>query len=125
MAYIESRLDQWARWFYCRNDNGLGYPEKSLMYRIQHEGIVITKSQRNRYLPTHDNAETIEKLVCLMAQVQKPLADALRQYYLGREKTVALKARAIGMSETQFKEYVHRATAWLLGALTIMNNRYP
>ena len=116
--YIERRLQTWADWF-MRDLHGLGYSRESSIMMFQ-KGIKFGKDKAYNLLvlQTNESAEEIEKLVVEMSGQNLKMADALRKYYLGREPILRLKAKALGISEAQFKILLGMARQWLAGRLS-------
>ncbi len=117
--YIESRLQEWADWFLRGNNYGIGYPHESFITMLE-KGLTAKKKKAFKLpiLPTCESAEEIEKFVVEMLHQNRPMAEALRKYYFGREPTIQLKAKAFGISEPQFKVLLRMARQWLAGRLS-------
>ena len=117
--YIENRLQEWADWFIRGNTYGIGYPHESAVTMIE-KGLTAKKKKAFKLpiLPTNESAEEMEKFVVEMSRQNQQMADALRKYYFGREPTINLKAKAFGISMTQFKMLLRMARQWLAGRLS-------
>ncbi len=95
----------------------MGYPGKSTLALLrEYQGVVI-RVQGIKPLPTHEQAEQIEKLVAELAMQNERLAKVLRQNYLG-VGTAMRKARQIGLSYAHFKVQLDMAWYWVAGRLT-------
>lgn len=120
IAYIESRLQEWAEWFSRGNLAGIGYPNRSIEYRIYREGGVLIKGTGEKPSPVNEAAEEIEKLVKEMAMHNQLLASVLRCHYFS-QGSLRIKSKRVGISHTQFKHYVDMAHWWLVGRISIKN----
>src|SRR4051812_3042610 len=120
--YVEYRLERWADWNRRKNDNGLGYAKESTIYRMMHIGC-LSKENNSNYsdhpaftMPAE--IEETETLIKQMWEANHKIADALRKFYLGNERTVGQKAKALGVSVSQFRVHVDMAKCWLAGRLS-------
>lgn len=120
-AYVEGRLQQWAEWHTRNNDNGIGYRRQSNEYLIMRDKGVMIKGTTQFYLPTNNEAEEIERLICEFAQysiAHGKMADALVQNYCYRG-SVKQKAKDLGYTRSYFLELVGRARQWVEGRLSL------
>lgn len=117
--YVETRLQEWADWFIRGNTYGIGYPHESAITMVK-KGVTVKKKKDFKLpiLPTNESAEEVEKFVVEMSHQNRQMADALRKFYFGREPTIALKAKAFGVSAAQFKILLGMARQWLAGRLS-------
>lgn len=118
--YIEDRLCDWANWCIRGLDGGLGYPKQSIIHILMKNGYV-EKRKKNKplYIETNDSAEEMETLILSLAKYNSNLANAIRLQYIERA-TQLQKAKILGSSLTQFKQYLIIGKAWLAGGLTIL-----
>ncbi len=116
--YVEYRLEHWADWNKRKNDNGLGYPKESTIYRMMHIGCLSKDQHIPQTFSIPAEVDEIEQLIKQMWEQNKRIADALRKFYLGDEKNIRMKASALELSVTQFKVHVDMAKYWLAGRLS-------
>jgi hypothetical protein len=116
MAYVERRLDHWAKWFNSSNHYGLGFRSETIEHVLMTVGIMI-KSTDIKPLPSDEEAEEIEQLVREMACHNSKMADALRIHYFDRKKARD-RSPAMQISASQFRNYVSMAKQWLAGRLS-------
>ncbi len=118
--YVESRLKRWAKWFSSKDNHGLNYQSKSLIYRMAHEAYVSIKNNTSSPLPVNILAEEIESIINEMFHENltfQRCAIALREEYLNKKKYQRERATAVGMSVTQFKMHVDKARVYIAGVL--------
>ena len=118
--YVEYRLQEWARWFSSGRFCGLGFPSRSIEYRLMTEAV-IEKCRGKRPLSCNEEAEEMEKFVKEMSEQNQKMALALRCYYFhggGLRK----KAKLLKISHTQLKYYVDMGIQWLMGRLSVKNS---
>ena len=115
--YLEDRLDEWADWSLRIEDNGLGYPRRTIEARLRDEGGVLISGTGCRPLPVHEKAEEMERFIVELYKHKDVLGKALRTQYL-EVGTVKYKAKKANTSLSQFKVYVKMAKTWLAGRLS-------
>ena len=118
--YVESRLKRWAMWVLSKDNPGLNYSKKSLIYRMMNEAYVSLKYQSNKSSPSDPLADEIEEIINAMFKESltfQRCAIALREDYLSRKKHQHDRAAAVNMSVTRFKIHVERARMYLAGVL--------
>jgi hypothetical protein len=124
-TYVEYRLRDWGYWFVKDFSNGLGYPKATIEWRIMTEGI-LTKSTGSKTLPSHADAEEIEKLVNELNEYNDDLGSAVRSKYIESLKQfrdfsdaeVESKLAAMrGISPRRFRDLIFLAKTWLAGRL--------
>lgn len=117
--YIEMRLSQWAEWHCKDNRYGIGYPSCSVEYRLMIEGFIPRNKYANQILPSHSEAEEMEKLIKEMSCYNRTMAQAIRCHYLSNGG-LRIKAKRVEVSHMQFKYYVDMAHQWLAGRFSGM-----
>lgn len=120
-AYVEKRLEHWARWFTSSHHYGLGFHSETIEYILMTVGALI-KSTGVKPLPVDEDAEEIEALVREMAEHNSKMATALRIHYFDRKKSRD-RADSLQISASQFKICVNMAKQWLAGRLSAYPHR--
>lgn len=120
--YVKQRLYDWADWYSRGNLHGLGYPDRTIEYRLMKEGGVLIKGTGHKSPPTNESAEEIERLVNEMARQNEAMALALRYQYFNHGN-LNKKAETLGISRTRFKNYLEMAHQWMAGRLSVRNYR--
>ncbi len=120
LKYLEERLYQWAEWYSSGNCYGLGYPSRSLEYRLLHEGT-LSRNPFYKPMPSNEKAEEIEHWVKEMGQQNNLMASALRCHYFSAG-SLRIKSKNLNISHTQFKYYVDMAHQWLAGRISAIPN---
>jgi len=115
---LEERLEKWGNWCVREEDNGLGYPSRSLDAIVLEEAGVLEKRRGHRAIPINPNVDEIESMVRELSKRDPILAKALREKYVGRG-TLKARANNLGISYSTFKIYVELAKYWLAGRLSI------
>src|SRR5690242_7072537 len=103
-----------------KDNPGVDFKGKSLIYRMMHEAYVALKDSSPSPLPSNLLAEEIESIICEMFHESltfQRCAIALREEYLSKKKYQSDRAMAVGMSLTQFKMHVDRARVYIAGVL--------
>ncbi len=117
--YLESRLGEWAEWLRGGNHLGIGYPRQSILALILEGKFIAQKRKSRGILETNENAEEIEKLVCEMSEYKFEMAQALRLYYLD-SLSLRSSSKKLGISYTQYKNYVQLGKQWLAGRFSVI-----
>ena len=118
LFYIEARLTRWAEWHTKENELGLGYPSRSLEYRLLHEGIVM-RSSHSLATSVHCQrpVEEVEALMEELSRYHHPMAIALCHYYFSKG-SLREKAKGMKISHVHYKHLVDLAHQWLIGRLS-------
>src|SRR5690348_15469883 len=64
--YVESRLKRWAKWVLSKDNPGLNYSKKSLIYRMMHEAYVSLRHHDSKSLPADPLADEVENIINTM-----------------------------------------------------------
>lgn len=115
--YVKERLYDWADWYSRGNLYGLGYPDRTIEYRLMREGGLLIRGTGKKSPPTNAAAEEIEQCVNEMGQQNALMALALRYHYF-TYGSLRKKSKSLGISHVQFKIYVDMAKQWLTGRLS-------
>ena len=117
IAQVDCRLMHWAEWVRMRSDGGLGYPKKSIEYRMYRERIheAGTKTSFVQIIPTDEEAEEMEKLIRIAPEHYKQIiiAKYLCNY------TDQTTAKEIRCGTTAVRKYLDECHVWLAARLNI------
>lgn len=116
LAYVETRLLEWADWSKKGNGFGLGFPSKTPEQILRECGGVWIKAIGGKSFISHPRAEEIERYLCELAQGKRFLALVLRTHYL-YVGTVVQKAKRVHVSYSQYRVQLECGKHWLLGRL--------
>jgi len=116
-SYLERRLEEWANWYSCYGDLGLGYPHKSIEGKLIDNGGILIKRTQPHDFASNTDAEEIENFVTELAKQNPSLAIVLREEYFSSGITHQ-KARRVNLSYSHFRTQLDKAKQWMLGRLS-------
>lgn len=119
--YVDNQLQRWAAWYFAVLTDGLGYPKRSVEGALLDSGGVLIRSTRGKSIPTNEDAEQIDKLLCELGQYKPELASAVKIRYTSRKIKTSLESLKIPYPT--YKVRLQEGLAWLAGNLTA-NYRY-
>ncbi len=120
--YVDDRLELWADWYIRIENNGLGYPNKTMEQRLKEHGGLFVKSIGPKIPPSNHAAEEVEEYVSELFKQNSLLATVLRKNYF-EQNTAARKAKQLGISTTQFRVQLAMAKQWMAGRLSSKKNK--
>lgn len=115
--YVNLRLIDWAKWYNQANKIRLGYPTRSIEWKILHEGIVHQRQRGPELVETNPAAEEIEEMLMLMAKQDNLMAAVIRKEYT-LDKGQREKAELLKISPSYYCMMLKQGMKWLAGGLT-------
>ncbi len=116
MERLEQHLQAWTYWVLKNQDNKLGFPKCSIYANMTR--VSFQAGSLPYYIPTYEEAERMEGYIKELAERHLHLAKALRLFYC-EVGSLALKAKRLGSSCTQFKTDINLARYWLAGRMRL------
>lgn len=118
--YVDMRLEIWADW-YMRDHHGLGYPNKTIEWRLIHEGGVLIKGTGEKYTQSNAYAEEVEFHIVAMREYKPLSALAITERYL-KDMLIETIARRNNISVRRIQERIKEGKLWLASRLTAKND---
>ncbi len=120
--YVEYRLEIWGDWS-KRDHHMLGYPQKTIEWRLINEGGVLIKGTGPKYPPTNFMAEEVEYHIKQMRVDKAEYANAVCDKYLADDNTTnEILARRSNMTLRVFQYRLQCGKNWLGPRLTAKND---
>ncbi|RON17934.1 hypothetical protein BK660_21840 [Pseudomonas brassicacearum] len=115
MRDAEDLLTQWGRW----SRQQVGIPRcTSPSYVLMRDNVEQMDSLPAASI-TDDDALMIDRFVALMGRRKPDMADCIRVYYRGLDKTMAEVGKELGLARLKVRELIIAGHAFIEGCLEV------
>lgn len=119
MEYIEARLIEWGRWCCIRESGAAGFPRRTTIGRLRHEGGILSRSQGSSVVPMESGPEQTERAVTRLRVIRHEWADVLMDRYVA-DRSGRQIALDMNISESSVRVMLTAARAWISGRLDVV-----
>ena len=113
---VETRLEQWARWYARCLDGGVGYDSVSASGKLIEGDSLIQRNKSISYTASDMTAREVHRIIQQLEANYPQRAHALYLEYFS-PANLQKKAEHLGLSRSQYVWYRDLAKVWIEGRL--------
>jgi hypothetical protein len=125
-AYVDNRLEEWAKWIIDIDNGNIGYPKLSSLVKIMNPTISTVSGEVSftfKHAIENQRAEEVDAMIKELKNQYPEYAEAITAFWINRHEDMKLVAEKFNLSRSAFMQRVRSAKLWLSGRFSVLDHR--